>query len=134
MPDIVIDKLTEQAVRQGCTRSTDTPVEFSHVLEDELNNNLLPETLGIDGRLEKTFDGPDMVDPVGEDTFKATPSAKVQEPGVPSQAQVEGASASSSSTRVSLRSPSTLIKFVEEYDGPNASRPELCQRCYSAVT
>ncbi len=64
MPDIVIDKLTEQATRQGYTRGADPTLKFPNVLEDELNNNLLPEMMDIDGRVDKTFDGPDMVDPV----------------------------------------------------------------------
>ena len=101
MPDIFIDKLTEQAARHRYTRGTDPTLEFLRVLEDELNNKLLPEMMDIDGRLEKTFDGPDMVDPVGEDTFRATQSGEVQEASVPAQAQVEGASASSSPAHVS---------------------------------
>ena len=101
MPDIVIDKLAEQAARQGYTRGADPTLEFPNVLEDELNNSLLPEMMDIDGRVDKTFDGPDMVDPVGEDTFKATPSAEMQPPGVLAQAQVEGTVASSSPAHVS---------------------------------
>ena len=57
--------------------------------------------IDIDRRLEKTFDGPDMVDPVGEDTFRAPSSAYVQEPGVPAQAQVEGVSTLSSPANMS---------------------------------
>ncbi len=56
--------------------------------------------IDIDGRLEKSFDDPDIVDPVGEDTFRATPSAEVQEVRVPAQAQVEGPSAWSSPAHV----------------------------------
>ena len=101
MPDIVIDKLTEQAARQGYTRGADPTLEFPHILEDELNNSLLPDMMDIDGRSDKTFDGPDMVDSIGEDTFRATPLAEVQESGVPPKEQVEGASASSSPAHVS---------------------------------
>ena len=79
MPDIVIDKLTEQAARQGYTRGADPTLKFPHVLEDELNNNLLPDMMDIDARGDKSFDDPDMVDPIGEVTFRATPSAEVQE-------------------------------------------------------
>ena len=85
MPDIVIDNPSEQAARQGYARGADPKLEFTRVLEDELNNNLLLEMIDIDGRLDKTLDGPDMVDPVEEDTFKVTPSAEVQKLGVPSQ-------------------------------------------------
>ncbi len=78
MPDIVIDKLTEKAASQGYTRGAEPTLEFTNVFEDELNNNLLPEMTDIDGRVDKMFDGPDMVYPVEEDTVKATPSAEVQ--------------------------------------------------------
>ncbi len=101
MPDIVIDKLTDPAARQGYTRGVDPTLEFLNVLEDELNNNLLPKIVDIDGRFDKTFDGPDMVDIVGEDTLKATPSTEVQSPVVLAQAQFEGTSASSSPAHVS---------------------------------
>jgi hypothetical protein len=56
--------------------------------------------MDIDGRVDKTFNGPDIVDPVGEDTFRATSSAEVQALGVPAQAQVEDTSASSSPVNV----------------------------------
>jgi hypothetical protein len=101
MPDIVIDKLTEQAARQEYTRSADPTLEFPNVLKNELNNSLLPEMMDIDGRVDKTFDGPGMVDLVGEDTFKASQSAKVQALWVLAQAQVEGTSASRSPAHVS---------------------------------
>ncbi len=101
MPDIVIDKLTEQAARQGYTRGAAPMLEFSHVLEDELNNNLLPEMLDIDGLVDKTFEGMSMVDPGGEVTFRATPSAEVQAPEVPAPTQVEGTSASTCPAHVS---------------------------------
>jgi hypothetical protein len=57
--------------------------------------------MDIDGRVDKTFGGPDIVDPVGEYTFRATPSAEVQALGVPAQAQVEDTSASSCPANVS---------------------------------
>jgi hypothetical protein len=113
MPDIVIDKLIEQAARQGYTRCAEPTREFRHVLEDEFNTSLLPEMMNIHERVDKTFDRPAMVDTVEEDTFKATPLAEMQAPGVPTQAQVEGTSTSSSPAHVSL------AKFV---DTPQARR------------
>ncbi len=57
--------------------------------------------MDIYGCVDKTFNGPDMVDPVGEDTFSAAPSAKVQMPWVHAEAQVEGTSTSSSHAHAS---------------------------------
>jgi hypothetical protein len=102
MPDIVIDNLTEQAARHRYTRGADPTLEFPHVLEDKLNNSLLPDMMNIDGRSEKTFDGPDMVDPIGEDTiYERRHRQRCKSQGVPAQEQVEGASASSSPAHVS---------------------------------
>ena len=51
MPDIVVQKITEQAYRQGCTRGADPTLEFPDVLDDdEANAGQLPEMMPIDGR------------------------------------------------------------------------------------
>ena len=51
MPDIVIQKITEQAYRQGYTRGADPTLEFPEVLDDdEANEGQLPEMMPIDGR------------------------------------------------------------------------------------
>ncbi len=52
MSDIVIDKLAEQASRQGYTRGADPMLEFPNVFEDELNNKILPEMMDIDGHVD----------------------------------------------------------------------------------
>lgn len=53
MPDIVINKITELANRQGYTRGADPTLEFPHVLEEDVDNGTLPDMMEIDGRLDK---------------------------------------------------------------------------------
>ena len=53
MPDIVINKITELATRQGYTRGADPTLEFPHVLEEDVDEGTLPDMMEIDGRLDK---------------------------------------------------------------------------------
>jgi len=53
MPDIVINKITEQATRQGYTGGEDPTLEFIQALEEDMDNGALPEMMEIDGRLDK---------------------------------------------------------------------------------
>jgi hypothetical protein len=50
MPYIVVQKITEQAHRQSYTRGEDPTLEFSDILEDEVNDGRLPEMMTIDDR------------------------------------------------------------------------------------
>ena len=53
MPDIVVEKITKQALRQGYSRGEDPTLEFPAVLEDDANDGLLPDMMNIDGRADE---------------------------------------------------------------------------------
>jgi hypothetical protein len=50
MPELVIAKITEVAARQGYSRGQDPTLEVPDVLEEELDDALLPDMMEIDGR------------------------------------------------------------------------------------
>ena len=91
MPEVVIAKLNEHAARQGYVRGADPTLEFPHILEEELNNSLLPDMIEIDGR-------PDAVSEIAEDVEvvdahtnpEGSSSAKIQEARVAARASAEG--------------------------------------------
>ena len=47
MPDLVVQKITEQAHRQGYTRGEDPTLEFPDILEDEAYDGQLPEMMTL---------------------------------------------------------------------------------------
>ncbi len=49
MPDIVIEKLTRQVLRQGYIRGEDPSLEFSTVLDEDDDDGLLPGMVDIVG-------------------------------------------------------------------------------------
>ena len=50
MPDLDVQKITEQAHRQGYTRGEYPTLEFPDILEDETHDGQVPEMMTIDGR------------------------------------------------------------------------------------
>ncbi len=53
MPDIVFQKITEQAQRQGYTRGADPTLAFPDVLDEAAHDAKLSDTMTIDGRDEE---------------------------------------------------------------------------------
>jgi hypothetical protein len=53
MPDIVINKIKKMATRQGYTRGADPTLEFYRALEENEETWTLPDTMEIDGELDK---------------------------------------------------------------------------------
>ena len=53
MPDVVIDKITELATRHGYTRGADPTLEFPQAREEDMNNGAIPDTMEIDGRIDR---------------------------------------------------------------------------------
>jgi hypothetical protein len=50
MPDLVVQKITEHAHRQGFTRGEDPTFEFPDILEDSTYDVQLSEMMTIDGK------------------------------------------------------------------------------------
>ncbi len=55
MSDIVVQKISEQAHRQGYTRGSDPTLEFPDVLDEEAHYAKLPDMMTIDGRDEESI-------------------------------------------------------------------------------
>ncbi len=53
MPDIVIEKLTRQALPQGYARGKDPTLEFPVVLDENADDGVLPGMMDIDGRADE---------------------------------------------------------------------------------
>jgi hypothetical protein len=53
MLDIVINKITELAARQGYTRGADPTLRFTQAFDENMDNGALPDMMEIDRRLDK---------------------------------------------------------------------------------
>ena len=69
MPDLVIVKITELAIRQGYSRGVDPTLEIPDVLEEEVDNAFLPDMMEIDVRINEPEEPVDLVNAAGENTL-----------------------------------------------------------------
>ncbi len=77
MPELVIVKITELATRQGYSRGVDPMLEIPGVLEEEVDDALLPDMVEIDVRINEPEEPVDLVDTAGANT--PTPPAGVRD-------------------------------------------------------
>jgi hypothetical protein len=100
MPDLVVQKITEEAHRQGYTRGEDPTLEFPDILEDEAYNGQLPEMMTIDGKDDVYQEIAHHENAVDDDEI--TPPA-----GVSATAQVQAIIASATEAALMALEPST---------------------------
>jgi hypothetical protein len=77
MPELVIVKITELATRQGYSRGVDPTLEIPDVLEEEVDDALLPDMMDIDVQINEPEEPADLLDAAGENT--SAPSAGVSD-------------------------------------------------------
>jgi hypothetical protein len=131
MPDIVVQKIMEQALRQGYTRGADPILEISDVLDEEAYNTNLVDMAVIDGREcepielahhEDTVDDNEIAPPVEVNVAAQAQAADVTDAGVPLGPEPPIAPASSRALRAFRRDESFIKPLV-------AAAPEiLCIR------
>ena len=66
MPERVLVKITELATRQGYSRGVDPTLEIPDVLEEEVEDALLPDMMEIDVRINEPEDPADLVYAAGQ--------------------------------------------------------------------
>jgi hypothetical protein len=68
MPELAIGKITELATRQCYSRGVDPTLEIPDVLDEELDDALLPDIMEIDVWIDEPEEPTELADAAGADT------------------------------------------------------------------